>query len=67
MTIKTVVSVSQGIYNTENSTDQLEIRVSKHYFPFMKGKTLYSRRKLPFLGHRFGPFVAHALYEKTGF
>ena len=61
MTIKTVVSVSQGIYNTENSTDQLEIRVSK------KEKTLYSRRKSPFLGHSFEPFVAHALYEKTGF
>ena len=38
VTIKTVVSVSQGIYNTENSTDQLEIRVSKHFFRLWKKK-----------------------------
>ena len=29
----------------------------------MKEKTLYSHRKSPFSGHRFGPHFAHALYK----
>ena len=33
-----VVSVTQRIYKTENSTDQFETGVSKHFFPFMKEK-----------------------------
>ena len=42
MTIKTVVSVSQRIYNTENSTDQLEIRVSKHFFVSERKNALFA-------------------------
>ena len=62
-----VVSVTQRIYKTENSTDQFETGVSKHFFPFMKEKTLYLRRKSPLSDHRFGPYVAHALLRSKGF
>ena len=38
MTIKTLISVSQCIYKTENSTDQFETGVSKHFFRLSKKK-----------------------------
>ena len=42
VTIKTVVSVSQRIYNTEISTAQLQTGVSKHFSAYARKNNLFA-------------------------
>ena len=67
VTIKTVVSVSQGIYNTENSTDQLEIRVSKHFFRLWKKKRFIRVVNRLFRVTVSSPMSRMRCTKKTGF
>ena len=67
MTIKRVVSVSQRIYNTENSPEKLETEVSKHFFSLRKKKTLFRAVNRLFWDTVFGPMSRMRCTKKRVF